>query len=976
MLAGVICVDGDVEFTTYLRGNLAHRRDLQVVQAMLSRSSEPVRSLVRTHAGTASAQGASSVGARTLDDVLDERAFSPDVLKVDTDGFDGAVLAGATRSLREHAPDVVFEWHPRLLTEAGNPLLEPFEVLRSAGYTQFAMYDRYGREATLASDDDGLRRLAQKCRTMGDGDHHFDVVARKCNAPRSAHRRVAQPAERRWPPPARPPSRPSQARGPRDSVVDHAAGCLGSACSGRRNRRRAAPSPLSGRRTWSQLPPWFVVRDRLQAMDRHLDRVGQAMDAWAPDVVFANACRLLRATDLGSRVRAPAVLYLGEPYRWLYEAGSAWPWSGRPTGARRLSSGLDRRAWAAQAATEARAAAGYASVLVNSRYSRESVQRAYGLEAHVCYPGIDTDLFVPGPRGESPYVISVGALVPEKRPELVVETVSRLERRMPLRWVANVADGATRAAVERKASDLGVELHVDVGVSDEALLLRSPERAGHALRAPAGAVRPGPARGGGQWNPRRGPRGGWCARVGHRRSDRHPVRRRRRARPGVEPHVLGRGPAGPAGPQRPRARGPTVEPAQVGASARTRARPGRAAEDRVIMARTAEPLRGTSGATVVRALGSRVLRLGLQLPFSLLILPLVVHNVPAGVYGAWAGLASAVTLASLADVGVRTELTRRVAQHWGRNDVRSLERELARCLTVSTSTAVGLGALALAATPKIVNLVLPRPPVGLDRSQAELLFAGLVVLAVVALVTQTFAAVLQGVQRGDRENLAWTAGLGAYVVVLVSGLAVGLTWQALLLATAASTFVGTTVVLRSLVTVLPEVRVRWGRVSLGEMRVLLTASGVLVLTQLSDVIDTQVDKLLLVRYTAPAHAAWYEVGSSVVGGLRAFALIGLVILLPGLAELFVRQPDDAVRLYERVAAVTIPWSFVVLGGGAVLGPAFVQCWLGPAYGAAGHVIRMLSIAMLIQAIAAPGRCSPSRSGTRGVPQLQLVSTSS
>ena len=229
------------------------------------------------------------------------------------------------------------------------------------------------------------------------------------------------------------------------------------------------PLRLSGRRTWSQLPPWFVVRDRLQAMDRHLDRVGQAMDAWAPDVVFANACRLLRATDLGSRVRAPAVLYLGEPYRWLYEAGSAWPWSGRPTGARRLSSGLDRRAWAAQAATEARAAAGYASVLVNSRYSRESVQRAYGLEAHVCYPGIDTDLFVPGPRGESPYVISVGALVPEKRPELVVETVSRLERRMPLRWVANVADGATRAAVERKASDLGVELHVDVGVSDEAL---------------------------------------------------------------------------------------------------------------------------------------------------------------------------------------------------------------------------------------------------------------------------------------------------------------------------------------------------------------------------------------------------------------------------------------------------------------------------------------------------------------------------
>jgi O-antigen/teichoic acid export membrane protein len=224
----------------------------------------------------------------------------------------------------------------------------------------------------------------------------------------------------------------------------------------------------------------------------------------------------------------------------------------------------------------------------------------------------------------------------------------------------------------------------------------------------------------------------------------------------------------------------------------------------------------------------------------------------------------------------------------------------------------------------------------------------------VALVTQTFAAVLQGVQRGDRENLAWTAGLGTYVVVLVSGLLAGLTWQALLLASAASTLVGMTVILRSIATILPEVRVRWGPVSLGETRVLLTASGILVVTQLSDVIDTQVDKLLLVRYTAPAHAAWYDVGASVVGGLRSFALIGLVVLLPGLAELFVRRPDGAVRLYERVAALTIPWAFVILGGGAVLGPPFVHLWLGSSYSAAGTVIRMLSIAMLIQAVAAPG----------------------
>jgi FkbM family methyltransferase len=178
VLAGVVCVDGDSEFAGYLRSNLAHRGDVHVVETMLSRSDDHVRSLVRTHAGTASAQGEATVVARTLDDVLLGLAFVPDLVKVDTDGFDGAILSGATRTLREHGPDVVFEWHPRLLGEAGNPLLESFEVLRSVGYVRFSMFDRYGHEVSVPPDDDALRALAAQCRTTGDRDHHFDVVAR------------------------------------------------------------------------------------------------------------------------------------------------------------------------------------------------------------------------------------------------------------------------------------------------------------------------------------------------------------------------------------------------------------------------------------------------------------------------------------------------------------------------------------------------------------------------------------------------------------------------------------------------------------------------------------------------------------------------------------------------------------------------------------------------------------------------------
>ena len=64
-LSGIVCVDGDDEFTAYLRHNLRHRADVRVAHALVSRQPELVPGLVRTHAGTASAQGSAQVAART-----------------------------------------------------------------------------------------------------------------------------------------------------------------------------------------------------------------------------------------------------------------------------------------------------------------------------------------------------------------------------------------------------------------------------------------------------------------------------------------------------------------------------------------------------------------------------------------------------------------------------------------------------------------------------------------------------------------------------------------------------------------------------------------------------------------------------------------------------------------------------------------------------------------------------------------------
>ena len=557
-----------------------------------------------------------------------------------------------------------------------------------------------------------------------------------------------------------PPSRPSQARGPRDSVADHAAGCLGSACFWTSNIVvEPLPLRLSRRRTCVALPPWFVVRDRLQAMDRHLDRVGQAMERGRRNVVFANACRPPRRDGPAGRGSGhlPCCSSASLALRRCTRPGLL----GRGVVARPARGRFCRRAGPPRLGRpgrhEARAAAGTPACSSTRAIAARASSAAYG-SRHTSATRGSTRISSCRTAGRE----LVRHLRRRARPGEA--TRARCRDRVAARASHAPALGGQRRGWRRlgppwnaKASDLGWRPHVDVGVSDEAL--RSAPRARWPCSsAPAGAVRPGPARGRGQWNPRRRPRGGWCARVGHRRSDRHSVRRRRRARPGVEPHVLGRGPSGPAGPAAAASTSADSGPGQSGRRLDARSAGPRRAEDRVIIARTAEPLRQDQrrhGRACPRGRGS----CGSACSSVLSADPSARR--PRRPCGSVRSLGSDSPLQSPwrhSRTSACAPQPRDGGSARGRDDVRSLERELARCLTVSTSTAVGLGALALAATPKIVDLVLPRPPVGLDRSQAGSLFAGLVVLSVVALVTQTFAAVLPGVQRGDRENLAWTAG--------------------------------------------------------------------------------------------------------------------------------------------------------------------------------------------------------------------------
>jgi glycosyltransferase involved in cell wall biosynthesis len=189
----------------------------------------------------------------------------------------------------------------------------------------------------------------------------------------------------------------------------------------------------------------------LNAMDRHCRLCAQEINAGGFDLLFANACQYLRVTAIGRYVNIPKVIYLQEPYRWLYEAMPTWPWAAVmppedpgqvPQYCARLLVDAFRTRWRRiQAREESRNAKAFDAILVNSAFSRESVLRAYGLDARICYLGVDTQFFTNHATQQQNMVLGIGAFVPEKNIEFIIKALSYVAPPRPrLCWIGNVGD--------------------------------------------------------------------------------------------------------------------------------------------------------------------------------------------------------------------------------------------------------------------------------------------------------------------------------------------------------------------------------------------------------------------------------------------------------------------------------------------------------------------------------------------------------
>jgi glycosyltransferase involved in cell wall biosynthesis len=200
--------------------------------------------------------------------------------------------------------------------------------------------------------------------------------------------------------------------------------------------------------------PWLgeLHGDELReakALDEHCRSCADEINRGGFDILFANSSIIQAVSSIGRYVKTTKVLYLQEPNRWLYEArGGGLPWVAIPAVSRPwmrpryarwfLFNLIGTQQLRVLARDERLNAMAFDLILVNSYFSRESLLRVYGLDSTVCYPGVDTQLFVNHQHARENFVVCVGELSPHKNVEFIIKAVAQIAVPRPrLVWIGN-----------------------------------------------------------------------------------------------------------------------------------------------------------------------------------------------------------------------------------------------------------------------------------------------------------------------------------------------------------------------------------------------------------------------------------------------------------------------------------------------------------------------------------------------------------
>lgn len=167
----VICVEGSPRFAKLLRQNTARMPEIKSTECLVAFADAPENMSIAEAQGTAhivESTQSTPVPVNTLDRIMalhGHNVRSIDLLKIDTDGYDGAIIRRHRALLATAKPIIYFEYlfsaFGGLSSATNLPDEKAWETLQAAGYDRFIAFRNTGEPQAYLQLDNAAQKLRE-----------------------------------------------------------------------------------------------------------------------------------------------------------------------------------------------------------------------------------------------------------------------------------------------------------------------------------------------------------------------------------------------------------------------------------------------------------------------------------------------------------------------------------------------------------------------------------------------------------------------------------------------------------------------------------------------------------------------------------------------------------------------------------------------------------------------------------------------
>jgi len=325
----------------------------------------------------------------------------------------------------------------------------------------------------------------------------------------------------------------------------------------------------------------------------------------------------------------------------------------------------------------------------------------------------------------------------------------------------------------------------------------------------------------------------------------------------------------------------------------------------------------------------------------LFLVPFIISRVGNELYGIWALLVAVVTYFSLIDVGGNATLTKYVAEYYSKHDEESL------AVLVNNGALFYLGVVAVIL---LVGLTLSEPILSLVniplqlRDEARVIYRFALVIFGLTTFSNVFTSVISGLQRIDILNSVLIVANSLRVIGVIVVLEIGWSIRGIVIS---DTIVGLstlTLMVYFAKRLYPSLTVNPLAYNWKMLRRIVGFGAKLQVSNVSELINFQLDKILLSRFLGVQFVTFYDVGSRLLKNARGFPLMVLSSLVPAVSEL--SSSEDTKRLfllYRGASKYLVALGAFVFGFFFVAAANILELWVGPGYELSVSTMRILCV---------------------------------